>query len=173
MHRGHSQRVGRGPALRRHASAGSRPFCLSCATGVRQSPSTRARAQLLGPCFKTGRTECQEPHDPDPGCRAAPRGETSDTHKRQTASSSSPPAASPPREPLPPKWGGHRGRSSPARSADAAAASNTTRERVATLPPSFRRPDRRSSRSAVAKCTARQRAAEWRRRTRPVPSVCL
>ena len=34
MRRSHLHRVSCGPALRRHASAGSRPFCLSYATGV-------------------------------------------------------------------------------------------------------------------------------------------
>jgi hypothetical protein len=57
---------------RRPDGAGSRPFCLSCAVGVRWSPLTRARAQLLGPCFKTGRTECREPRDTDAG-RPSPR----------------------------------------------------------------------------------------------------
>ena len=52
-----------------------------------------------------------------------------------------------------PAQGVHRRRSSPVESANASAACNTTRERVATLPPGFRRPDRRSSRSAAAKCT--------------------
>ena len=37
MRRSHLHRVGCGPALRRHASAGSRPFCLSCATGVQRA----------------------------------------------------------------------------------------------------------------------------------------
>ena len=60
---------------RRPDDAGSRPFCLSCAVGVRWSPVTRARAQLLGPCFKTGRTECREPRDPDAG-RPSPRAAT-------------------------------------------------------------------------------------------------
>ena len=70
----------RGPVLRRHAGDGSHPFCLSCATGVRVCPSTRARAQLLGPCFKTGRTECREPRGLDPARR---RGTGRDDARRE------------------------------------------------------------------------------------------
>ena len=103
--------------------------------------------------FQDGSDGVPGPRDSDPGCPVTPRGATAGAARRRTASSSPPASGSPPRRATPAR-GVHRRRSSPARSANAAAACNTTRERVATLPPGFRRPDRRSSRSAAAKCTA-------------------
>ena len=45
-----------------------------------ESPSTRARAQLLGPCFKTGRSECREPRGSTMGARRrTPPAETRDS----------------------------------------------------------------------------------------------
>ena len=38
-----------------------------------ESPSTRACAQLLGPCFKTGRSECREPRNSTFGVRRRTR----------------------------------------------------------------------------------------------------
>ena len=120
-------RAGVAPARSR---AGSRPFCLSCATGVRRSPSTRARAQLLGPCFKTGRTECREPRDPDPGCGATPDDATSGARdgKLRAVCRRRPRARR--LESLPRVRGVHRRRSSPARPARTPAACNTARVRA-------------------------------------------
>ena len=58
----------RGPTLRRRR-CGRRitPRLPSLRHWGSSSPSTRARAQLLGPCFKTGLSECREPRGIDRG----------------------------------------------------------------------------------------------------------
>ena len=147
------------PSYRRRIT----PVCLSCAVGVRWSPVTRARARLLGPCFKTGRSECREPRDPDvgrPSQRATRRGGTrGDDLRAQLATAARRPAtrATPPLagRRAPPTVLARTGQPTPRGPVTPPAA-----RRAATLPPGFWRPGRRSSRSAAAKCTGALAPAE-------------
>ena len=89
---------------------------------------TRACAQLLGPCFKTGRTECREPRDPDaghPSPRATRHAGTRDNDLRaQLVAAARRPAtrATPAAKPE-----GASNDPSPRRSANASGACNTAR----------------------------------------------
>ena len=114
---------------------GSRPFCLSCASGVRPAHRlARVLNSLVRVSRRVGRSAGNHTAR-TPGAarhRAARRAERRDGGR---ARSPSPASACPPRRAAPAQ-GVHRGRSSPAGSADAAAAYNTARVRA---PPPCRR----------------------------------
>ena len=153
-----ARRVGCGPALRRHASAGSRPFCLSCAFGVLDA---HRLAHVLNSLVRVSRRVGRSARNHTTRTPRAPWHRAARQAARATAELRAVHRRRPQAHhvgPLP-EEGVRRGRSSPARSANAATACNTTRERVATLPPGFSRPDGRSSCFAAAKCTCRTTAA--------------
>ena len=142
------------------------------------SPSTRARAQLLGPCFKTGLTECRDHAASTLGGRRSTDVHADDARhalRKQFADDARQrsPAGAAPHE-----WSGHRKRSSVDRPADATRACNTTRrtsrahghlahELIAVEPTGRHAPT-----TPRARADPRAMRAERRRRTRPVQSVC-
>ena len=134
---------------------------------------TRSRAQLLGPCFKTGRSECREPRSQVPAHarrrarrptgRATPNCRQFDTAARHGL-----------------RRRAARPRPSVRQALLTRAADRRTRP---VTPPASRRPPCRgaSDGGAGGRCAPtptsaprdRSSGAERRRRTRPVPTVCL
>ena len=94
----------RGPVLRRRQGRRITPRSRSLRHWGSVGPSTRARAQLLGPCFKTGRSECREPRGQKPsahtrGRPAVPSGRALDQSARQSGNAARRPAGCRPAPP--------------------------------------------------------------------------